>query len=101
MKLQKTSRNRVCGILAAFLVGMSLAFSTVIADDNDWVFDISGRAAETVSSGTASLSSTLDSRSVSALESPASTLDSRCGDSQASAPRALKSTSFGLRIIFR
>lgn len=101
MMLHKASRNRKGGRSSAFLIGVCLAFGTAIADINDWVFDTSERAKEVTSSRSASLSSAFESRSVSAFGSNEDAVDSRCGDSQESESRAIDSTSFGLRIIFR
>lgn len=83
------------------ILGVCLAFGGAIAGDDDWVFDTSKRAAETTSSGSASLSSVFESRSVCALGSVATAVDSRCGDWQESEPTGLDSTKRGFCIIVR
>lgn len=80
-------------------VGVCLAIGAAIADINDWVFDTSERAEEMTSSGSASLSSALESRSVDVFSSPATGVDSRCGDSETSNSTALDSTKVGFCII--
>jgi len=85
---------------SCIVVGACLAVGAATADANAWVFDTSERASETTSSGSASLSSALESRSVSAGGSAATAVDSRWGDRQASEPGALKSTTAGFRIVF-
>ena len=83
------------------ILGVCLAFGGAIAGDDDWVFDTSKRAAETTSSGSASLSSVFESRSVCALGSVATAVDSRCGDWQESESTGLDSTKRGFCIIVR